>query len=265
MPEVLSLRGSFPVSREERFLTRVNRLEDATEYRLAEQLSPLYRWEVELRGQSTAQVQELENTFASLAGRYGNFVFLDPLENLLRWSEDFGQAAWEKAQPAQLAITYSLPDPLAGNAAQELVNTASAVNTVTQWLAAPPAGLELTASLWARAAAPLAITLALTDGAGETYSSSLSAGAAWQRFWLTASFSPSSAGQQVGFRIELPASSTVRVFGAQLMPLGAPAAYVRTTTVSGFHPKCRFGSDVLFTRLEGEGTADVRLTIVEFA
>lgn len=262
---VLTLQGTFPISREQRFLTRRNRLEDGTEYRSPEQVAPLYRWDFDVSGLSAAALQALEDQFVSTGGRYGSFIFLDALENLLQWSEDFSQAVWVKSEPAAISIVRDLADPLGGSAAQQLTNTSATANAVTQFIAAPPAGLRFTASIWLKAGAPLDVTLALTDGQAESVAAQAAVGPAWKRFSLSGTFSSGNGAAHTGFRFEMPAFAAVSVFGAQLMALEAPGAYVRTTNVSGFHPRCRFGSDVLAHRLAGPGYNDLRLSIVEFA
>ena len=265
MPKVLAIRGSFPISREERFLTRRNRLPDATEYRSPEQIAPLYHWQLDLAQRTAAEVQELEAQFLALGGQYESFVFLDPLENLLKWSEDFGQAAWLKSDPGNLAIVPNRSDPFGGNAAQLLLNTGLVVNSVSQELAAPAAGLQLTGSVWLKAGGPIAVPLSLGDGAGESYTGTAAAGAAWQRHWLTAKFSDIGQGTKIVFQFQLPADSNVDVFGAQLVALPSPAPYTRTTLVSGFHPHCRFADSIFRHQMAGFGQNNLRLSIVEFA
>lgn len=264
MTKVISIPGGFPISREARFLTRRNRLDDGTEYRTPEQMMPLYRWEIELSGRTDSEAQELENTFRALGGPYESFAFLDPLANLLKWSEDFSQTVWAKSQPAQFDIVPGAADPLGGNAARTLINYAQVANSISQEVNASPAGLQFTASIWLRSGMEIETPLALHDGGAESYSLVTSPGTAWRRYWLTASFSAGAAAR-TAFRVELPALGIVEAFGAQLMALPTPAPYNRTTTASGFHPRCRFDSGLFGQRLAEYGRSDLRLSIVEYA
>ena len=135
---------------------------------------------------------------------------------------------------------------------------------MTQWLDLPPAGLRLTGSLWLKETGGNEIQLTLTDGAGEEYGTAVTPGAAWQRFAVAAAFSIGNASQRVGFRLALPALASAQVFGAQLMSMAGPGAYVRTTNASGLHPRCRLADDTFAQCISGYGHSDIRLSIIEF-
>jgi hypothetical protein len=266
MPEIIAIAGAFPIERDERYLTRANRMEDATEYRSPERQTPLFRWQLNLAGMDAAQVQALEAKFNALSGPYGTFVFLDPLENLLLWSEDFSQAAWIQSPPFAFSITGGYPDPLGGNAARLLVNAGGSVGALAQIIAAPPAALPFTGSIWLRSAGGgTAATLSATDAAGESVAAGVAVTTEWKRFTTGGTFSAGNASGQVGLRVELPAGAAIYAFGAQLMALPGPAAYARTAAISGFHPRCRLASDLFSHRLEGFGCHSLPLTIMELA
>jgi len=265
MTEVLALRESFPIKRETRFITQLNRLEDGAEYRLYEQTERLCRWDFDVRNATSEQAAQIEDFFLRVGGRYGAFAFLDPLENLLRWSEDFTQAAWEKSNPSAARLDGQLPDPLGSLGAQRWSNTAAQANSFTQWLEVPAAGLELTASIWAKAAPPCQFALAVLADGAEVFESNIELASGWRRYSLRVAFSGLDPALRVGFRFELPPNTTIDLFGAQLMALPAPGDYTQTTGLSGFHPHCRFASDGLATRFEAPGAAQARVSITEFA
>jgi hypothetical protein len=263
--KVLAIPASFPIYREERFLTRRNRLGDGVEYRTPEQAERLCRWELDLSGRSDAEVGELERFFQSVGGQYESFVFLDSLDNLLSWSEDFAQSAWRRSDPSQLLVVAGASDPLGGNAARSLVNIGPVAHWLSQELAAPPAGLQFTASIWLRSAPNMEAALALSDGATAIHSIPISPAPEWRRYSLTAAFDAGSTGTGIVFRLDVAPGATVDAFGAQLVALPSPGAYVRTAANSGFHPHCRFATSAFQHRLAGFGHSDVRLSIVEFA
>lgn len=265
MTDVLALRGSFPIKRETCFLTQLNRLDDGTEYRLYEQTQRLCRWDFDLRNATPEQAAQIEDFFLRLQGRYGAFAFLDPLENLLRWSEDFAQSEWEKSNPAAVRFDGQLSDPLGGFGAQRWSNTAAPANRFTQWFDVPAAGLELTASIWAKAASPCQFVLAVLADGAEAFESSVELAPEWRRCSLQATFSGLGTALRIGFRFELPPNGTVDLFGAQLMALPAPGDYTQTAELSGFHPRCRFASDTLAMRFAAPGVAQTKVSIVEFA
>jgi hypothetical protein len=265
MPDVFVPPAGFPLKRETCFLTRVNRLEGGAEYRLCEQQRRLCRWEFDLRNATLEQLQRLEASFQGVAGRYESFAFLDPLENLLLWSEDFSQTVWEKTDAPAFQAGGQLPDPLGGNGAQRWSNTSPSPNALSQWLAVPEAGLQLTGSVWAKAASPVELALAVVAEGQESFEARVTLGTEWRRYSAGGRFGDASSGQQVGLRLQLPPDSTVDLFGAQLMALPSPGAYTKTTDARGFHPRCRFGSDVLSRSETAAGSGGVKFAIVEFA
>ena len=260
MPPVFPPRFTYPLAREVRFNTRLNRMADWREYRATELATPLLRWELDLEPLEDTDLASLEAFFNARGGPYESFVFLDPLDNLLQWSEDFTQAAWQKTSPADLQITPGVADPLGGTAAQTLSNTGAASNAVRQFIAAPPAGITFTGSVWLKASGA-SLTLRLTDTAAEAFSRTVTPGPQWSRFHLTATFA--SSGTQVGWEIEIPPGATVEAFGAQMVAAKGPDGYTRTTTVSGFHPTCRFETETFTHRALGPNVNQARLAIVE--
>lgn len=262
MPEVFPPFATYPLSREVRFTTRLNKLADLTEYRATERATPLFRWELDLRPLEDSELADLQNFFQARGGPYEGFIFFDPLDNLLKWSEDFSQAAWQKTSPADLQITSGIADPLGGGAAQRLTNTGGAPNSVRQFIAAAPAGITLCGSLWLRmATAP--ITLRLSDGAAEAFSRTVLPGPEWHRWHVAATFS--GPGTQLGWEIEFPAAAAVDAFGAQMVAANGPGGYSRTTGISGFHPNCRFETPAFTHRVLGPNVNQLQLAIAEEA
>lgn len=236
MPEVFPPLATFPLSREARFTTRLNQMADLTEYRAAERAVPLFRWDLTLGPVTDAEVSTVRDFFQARGGGYESFCFFDPLDNLLQWSEDFSQAAWQKSSPADMQITSGVADPMGGMAAQTLSNTGTASNIVKQTIPMNPVGITFTGSFWMKAA-----TAPVSN---------------WKRFLVT--------GTQAGLEIEIPAGASVDLFGAQLVAAAGPANYTRTTTVSGFHSNCRFESAAFDHRVLAPNVNQLRLAISEF-
>src|SRR5260221_2589732 len=170
MPEVFPTRCTLPMTRQSRYTTRINRMPDLAETRTGDQLGPLFRWDLQLGPLSDADAAAIQDFYAARNGGYESFAFLDPLDNLLQWSEDFSQAVWQKSSPANFAVSSGVSDPLGGSAAQTLSNTSGATNTMSQTLLANPQGSTFTASVWLQGSAMVTpqVTLRLTDAAGQT-------------------------------------------------------------------------------------------------
>jgi hypothetical protein len=262
MPNVFPTRFTLPLARESRFTSRINRTPDFTEIRAQDQTGPLFLWNLQLGPLTDADAATLQNFYAACNGGYQSFAFLDPLDNLLQWSEDFTQACWQKTSPSSFGITSGGSDPLGGSGAQTLSNTTAAVNTVSQSLAVNPQGLTLTASVWLLGSgAP--ITLRVSDGGSQNFAATISPAGSWQRYTVTGTFAAS--GSEIVWAADLPANAGAEFFGAQLAAMPGPGAYTRTTTVSGFHPNCCFDSQSLAHRVIAPNQNQVTVSIMEHA
>lgn len=58
---------------------------------------PELGWELRYKELTDAEARALEDLFAATRGGLESFTFVDPLANLLLWSEDPGAAAWQKS------------------------------------------------------------------------------------------------------------------------------------------------------------------------
>jgi hypothetical protein len=206
--------AAYPLTREVRYTSRLNRLAGAVEYR-ATDAGPRLLWNVTLE-LTDAELAQVQAFYQARGGQYEAFSFLDPLDNLLRWSEDFSQAAWVKSDPANLHISGFT-----------LANSGAGPNVVRQAVALP--GVEVTGSVWLQAAtAP--ITLRLTGGPERA----VHPGPVWRRYTLT--------GTGTGFELEIPADAGVDATAAQLVAGPAPGNYVRSGAAGGLHSNCHFDS-----------------------
>jgi hypothetical protein len=258
MSSVFPTRFTLPLTREARFTTRLNRAPDFTEVRTQDQLTPLFRWNLQLGPLSDSDLAAIQSFHASCGGAYQSFVFLDPLDNLLSWSEDFAQAVWQETAPSGVVITSGIADPFGGTTAQNIANTSGAVNTLSQSIAANPQGITFTGSVWLIGAA----TLHVTDGGSQVFSTPATA-SAWTRYSVTGAFAGSAS--QIIFAADIAAGASVSLFGAQLVATAGAGSYTRTTTVSGFHPNCAFDPQPLAHRVIGPGVNQVKLSITEHA
>ena len=68
-----------------------------------------------------ANATRLISLYSDVEGRLGSFTFLDPTDNLLLWSEDLTQTAWESN--SLLTITAGVADPKGGTSANQIANT----------------------------------------------------------------------------------------------------------------------------------------------
>lgn len=224
-----AFRGLSAYTCETAYVTRVN----ATEQR-SSVAGPRKVWDLEME-LSDAEREQVEAFFAARNGPYDSFLFLDPMDNLLRWSEDFAQAAWQKTDPSHLALNGS-----------RITNSGPLPNVISQPLAI--ADVPLCGSIYLKdATGP--VTLRLT-GATEI---TVTPGSDWMRYVLT--------GAGSGFEIELPAGASVDLSAAQVITGQAPGAYVRTGAAGGCHAGSYFDWPQLQHRALGPDRNRVRLRI----
>ncbi|MBI3694053.1 MAG: hypothetical protein HY238_04335 [Acidobacteria bacterium] len=230
--------SQFPVRRETGYRTLVNRALDGSEIRVQDLDFLERQWELELESLSDGEWQAIRDLFAAVEGRLKTFLFLEPGENLLAWSEKFTEAVWVASG---VTVAEGIADPLGGTAASEL----SGAGTLSQPLGIP-AQFRYAASIWARATQAGA-GFELNDGAGQRTAVGFSTDGQWRRYTLSTAWTGVS--ETVVFRVTAPAA----IYGAQLEAQPAASAYKKTMQQGGVHPAARLSTDSLEDRMTGPG------------
>jgi len=239
--------GQFPIKRRAVRRTVVNSTLDGRTVKLADAGASRVEWELELTGLTNEEWNALKALFGAVEGRLGSFTFLDPTDNLLVWSEDLSQAAWEK--DAGLVLEAGIADPVGTTRATRITNGGGAPQTVWQELTAP-GGYQYCFSVWVR-----------SSGAGEAWLWRSSAAgpvkkhfrtwSAWSR--LVFSTKTEDASETVSFGLELGAGGTVEVFGFQAEPQRGASKYKKTSSRAGIYAEAFFQDDALHLTSEGPG------------
>jgi hypothetical protein len=229
----------FPVKRRIARRTVLTEQPDGRVVKLADPDFAALEWTLSFEGLTAEEMRSIEELFTACEGRRGTFVFLDPLDNLLRWSEDLGASAW--IRDAGIALTNGVADPLGGTGAA-LVTGAGQIRQTVQ----APSGFEYCLSVWARSESTAEFALRTSAGE-ETSSRTFEAGPAWRRF----EFATRLATQQdtVAFAVEV--SGAVELFGMQADPQRGASMYKRTASRSGAYGEARFDQDVLEVQADG--------------
>ena len=230
--------SQFPVRREMGYRTLVNRALDGSEIRVQDPDFVERQWELALESLSDVEWQVIRDLFAAVEGRLKTFLFLEPGENLLAWSEKFTEAAWVASG---VTVAEGVADPLGGTAASEL----SGAGTLSQTLGIP-ARFRYAASIWARAT-QVGAGFELNDGAGQQKAVEFSTDGQWRRYTLSTAWTETS--ETVVFRVTAPAV----IYGVQLEAQPAVSAYKKTLQQGGVHPAARLGSDSLEDRMTAPG------------
>ena len=165
-----------------------------------------------------------------MEGRLTPFTFLDPIDNLLAWSEQQNQPVWQA--DTLLTLTAGVADPMGGTAAYQVSNPTAATLMLQQSINAP-ASLDYCLSLYARS--DQSTRLWLVRGS-ETDAQAISP--QWTRLI--------SAGQLQDYRrfhqLRNCAGSgrTVDVFGIQAEAQTSASLYKQTAETGGVYPNARF-------------------------
>ncbi|MBL8179953.1 MAG: hypothetical protein JNK48_35060 [Bryobacterales bacterium] len=196
-----------------------------------------WRWDLVFQDVSGAQRQSIDSLFNECRGSLLPFLFLDPFQNLVRHSEAFEAAAWEKE--ASIVATAEQADPFDMPRARRLSNASGAWGSVRQRLPVP-AWVTYSVSCWLRANVPTGVEI-LAGPAGGTNGTSAMVNTVWMRHSLTVTHISNEEELDVGLRI--PGNSEVYAYGFQLEPFATVSEYQKTTEESGVHVNCRFEQD----------------------
>lgn len=255
----------FPTRSALRYLTRVNTLADGAEYKYADQASALGGFEVSFEQLLGSDIDVLIAFFNARYGTYQRFTFLDPLRNLVKWSEDFAQPVWNKFAPGNFTFSSGQADPLGGTGAQLVTNSGGSTNSIWQDIPASPESQHFTGSIWLKQSTPgLTVIVRVEDGLGQQQDFDARPGANWERVWATTKFSASAAAV-TRLTFIFPASASVYTFGAQLAYLPGPGGYSKNQGSTGVHPTCRFEEPDLAHRVHNFGAHGTMLRILEIA
>jgi hypothetical protein len=235
-PQLLSgANTQYPLMRSDLFRTAVNSLPDGREVKYADAGGTATRWELQLEALTDAEWAEIAALYAAVEGRLRTFTLLDPMSNLLVWSEDLSQPEWLK--DPMLAVAAGIADPFGGEAAFRLTNGGQASQMLRQTIAGPT-GFQYCCSVWARSVGGSSLTVK-RESEGHT----VALDTAWRRVHSSGVVSGSGETFTAGFA--LAAGAQVDLYGPQLEAQMAPGAYWRSKARGGVYPRVRFEEDQL--------------------
>jgi Conserved hypothetical protein 2217 (DUF2460) len=252
-PQLLSgATGQFPIQKRRVARTVVNQSSEGYNVKLADPAGALIEWHLSFDELSDQELAALEALFQAAEGRLTAFTFMDPMDNLLAWSEEQDQVVWQK--DPMLQLSGGAADPLGGTAAFQISNPGGAIQILQQSIDAP-ASLDYCLSVYARS--DQSTRLWLVRGP-ETDARTI--GPDWTRI-LSAGRLQSTA-ETISFGMGLDPGSTVQVFGMQAEAQPTASLYKRTTDTGGVYPNARFRDDVLTITTAGPNRHSCELDIV---
>jgi len=101
--------AQFPVARTRKWRVITSVLESGERIVLPDTSAGQIEWGLSYVDLSDAETALVSGLFTASQGGFASFTFIDPLANLLGWSEDLSQAGW---QAGLLTTASGIADPL---------------------------------------------------------------------------------------------------------------------------------------------------------
>ena len=231
--------SQFPVTRTATMRTVTNQLLSGDNIRMSDPAAAMIHWQLKYSELTNDEWSSLEQLFEAVEGQLNAFTFLDPMDNLLAWSEDWTKSVWN-ADP-MLEVTTGIADPLGGNRAVRITNNGQATQGIVQNIAGP-SWFQYCLSVYLRSAAPVDVQLVFSS-TGQQSASEISVTPSWTRVVMATRLSLNQNG--IGFGLQLAPGAQIYAFGVQVEPQPAPGLYVSTTDRAGVYSATRFDSDSL--------------------
>jgi hypothetical protein len=244
--------SQFPIQRTLTSRTAINQSCQNYNVKLADPGASSMEWHLTLSELTDQELAAIEALFQAAEGRLTPFTFLDPANNLLSWSEQQNQAAWE-ADPL-LTVASGVADPLGGSGAFLVTNPAEAVQELSQTIDAP-ASMCYCFSLYARSDTSTRIWLVRGSASEAAPISTL-----WTR--VVSSGQMQADADSISFGISLDPSSSVEIFGLQAEAQPAASGYKKTAETGGVYPNARFKNDILTITTVGPNRNSCELDIL---
>jgi hypothetical protein len=217
--------AQFPIVKRMRRRTVTNRLADGRTIKLGDPAGAVTEWQLRYQDLTDEEAGVLHDFFVAMEGTLQEFTFLDPLANLLAWSDEFDQAV-------------GLKGPLLTVEGDRLTNTGGGSQRILQTIAGP-AGYLYCFSASVRAAAPTAVLLVAGAKTAEHM-----AMPEWRRVWLAGTVADPT------FGVEIPAGGSVEVRGLQV-EAQAGASAEQSTRRGEVYEGARLRDDILSMETTG--------------
>jgi hypothetical protein len=202
--------------------------------KLADPAAEVTEWVLTYTDLNLEEAGALREFFHATEGTLNGFTFLDPVGNLLAWSDQLDNAAWQ-IDPL-LSLTAEITDPRGAARAWRISNHGGAEQTVGQTLAAP-GECQYCLSAYVRATAATSVRLLI--GSQMTVRPVASG---WTRIAWTASGDEQAT--SVRFAIEMKAGDVVDIYGLQVEAQTAASGY-KASTRGGVYEDAHLADDVL--------------------
>jgi len=247
--------AQYPINKRCVQRTIVNTLTDGHMVTLADPGAALWQWLLAYQNLDDTELATLQEFFATCEGQLNAFTFLDPLSNLLAWSETLNQSVWEAS--SLLQMTPGISDPTGGTAATRIANPTATDLTLQQTINAP-GWFSYCLSAYVKSQNNPSASLFLQAGAA-SISTPYGLQTNWSRIQLSASLNTTAGALSAG--LVIPAGRSVDVFGFQLEPQPVPSIYKRSLSAGGVYSNAHFGNDTFACTTSAPNNHSCNLTI----
>jgi hypothetical protein len=241
----------FPIGRTRKWRVITSVLESGEQIVLPDAAAGQIEWGLSYVDLSDAETALVSGLFTASQGGFASFTFIDPLANLLGWSEDLSQPGW---QAGLLTTASGIADPLGTKRAWAVANGSTGTQQLAQTL-----GLSgdyvACFSAYVRSNAAGSITMG-RDGIQTV----AAIGPQWARVYVSG---PGTAGAaQSTFAISIAAGQTVEVFGTQVEVQPYPSLYRVTGSALGIYQETYFENDELTVTATDVGLSSFSIKLI---
>ncbi len=252
---VTGAMAQYPLVKRRVFRSVSNVLADGKILTMADVSAGRVVWELTYRGLAEAERAALEMFFQQAQGRLKTFTFLDPVANLLQWSERLREPVWDR--DPMLVLTEGQPDPEGTFRATRIANNGSAAQEIGQTLLAP-GWYQYCFSAYVRSDTPADLALVRTT-VDTQEQQGVPATPVWRRVWFSSRATTTA--DRVRFGLRLNGGTAIEVWGLQVEPQVHPSAYKATAARSGVYPAARFDVDALTVTAEAPGRYSCKIHV----
>jgi hypothetical protein len=241
----------FPFGRSRQWRAIANQLEGGELIVLPDSAGGQIGWSLKYEDLSAAEAAAIGGLFAASQGQFGSFTFIDPLANLLGWSEDFTRAGW---QLNELGLTAGAADPLGTRRASTLANGSPGTLQISQTLGVS-GDYVACFSAYVRSAAGATVSMQR-----DNLQTTATVGSQWRR--LTVSGTGVAGATHSTFSVGIPAGQTIQIFGMQVEAQPAASAYRATGAATGIYEETYFADDELTMTSTAPGLSRAAINLI---
>ncbi|MCC6585582.1 MAG: hypothetical protein IT168_02585 [Bryobacterales bacterium] len=214
-----------------------------------------YEWLLSYRGLTREEALELKGFFSSTEGSLKPFSFIDPVGNILRFSEALSTSPWNA--DVGLTISSGLSDPFTGAGSSVLVNSTGMPAALRQTCPVP-SQYTYCLSFWAKGSGEPIISAGWTAGSSSVLKT-IRCSEEWKRYQISGR--SNRAGDATTFWVELSAGARVEIAGLQAEAQLEASGYRRTYAESGVFDEAHFVDDDLsvIAMARGEYSIDTKV------